>query len=676
MKLIFCLFFLSIPFSCALQLSEIMSYPADGNEWIELYSNEDMNITGLEITDNLNTDQIVCCNADPCSYHVSENKTFLILDQDTSMNTSATHFCVDDDSIGNGLGNNEDKIILRKDNIVLINFTYNLSMVKGKSYSFIDGWEISDPSPGIKNPSPLQDNLNENMPRESTPALAITPLIEKTTTNQEKTFFKVQNLAYPDSNQEINSIFTLTIHNITTKIHESKKNISFKSYTTATGSYMFMYPGNYTICGNITTETCFQLMVEDSFREKCNISLETSTDKTIYLKGEQIKITHSLRETHPYSIEYHAADLFGDVIKEKATTPNNNQKSFTPSFEEEEKAIIIFSELHAQCNNSNQNIKTENLVVIKGNRSAETFLKIVKSPDEASYGETFEVELSIKKGNTRKSAVKIAVNGASETTSLNVYSKEQEFSISVPIQMKECGGGGTFELVAEGLDNAVVKTIKVTEEPCNRKTKSTSSSSGTGSSFGYERVGTAAKKEYELISFTKQLIDEHSSFVRISNIDASPHNYSIWSYIYDGSRSLSGEREANKKEVMLSPGQSRSIELKTNILDRTSTSPKLKIKILREDRKIPHEFTEDLSYDDSNHSTEIGLESSTFELNEAEVFEEQQAENIEPKNEPAGNKLTGEVIYDLNSKQKSIIPFLIIICITLIAIGIIKYNSQ
>ncbi|MCM2325548.1 MAG: lamin tail domain-containing protein [Candidatus Woesearchaeota archaeon] len=674
MKLIFYIFLLLIPFSCALQLSEIMPYPEDGNEWIELYSKEDINITGLEITDNLNTDQIICCNDDPCDYHVSKNTTFLILDQDTSMNTSAVHFCVDDNSIGNSLGNNEDRLIFKKDNIALINFSYNLTLPKGKSYSFTDRWEISDPSPGIRNLNQQQNKPNETVPRETTSILAIIPLFEKTTTNQEQNFFKVQNMAYHDSGQETNAIFTLTIHNITTKMHESKKNISFKSYTTATGSYMFTYPGNYTICGNITTETCFNLMVEDSFSERCNVSLETSTDKSIYLKGEQIKITHNLRETYPYSIEYHAEDLFGEVIKEKATTTNNNQKSFTPTFEEDEKAIIIFSELHAQCNNSNKDTKTENLIVVKGNKSTETFLKIVKSPEEASYGETFEAELSIRKGDTRKSAVKITVNGASETTSLNVYSKEQEFSISVPIRMKECGEGGTFELVAEGLDNAVAKTIKIKEEPCNKKTKSTSSSSGSGSSFGYERVGTAAKKEYELISFTKELIDEHNSIVRISNTDASSHNYSIWSYIYDGSRSLSGEREANKKELTLNPGQSKSIELKTKVLDKTSTSPKLKIRILREDRKTPHEFTEDLSYGGSNHPTEIETEEATFESNEA--FEEQQTENIEPKNKSIGNELTGEVVYDSNSKQKSIIPFLIIICITLIAIGIIKYNSQ
>ncbi len=98
-------------------ITEIMYDPPDGNEWIELYNptSTPLNLTGWKLTDNKNTDSILSCSLllPPQSYA-------LLTDQDTTLYSSALYnssslnsstilkLCVDDNSLGNGLGDSED----------------------------------------------------------------------------------------------------------------------------------------------------------------------------------------------------------------------------------------------------------------------------------------------------------------------------------------------------------------------------------------------------------------------------------------------------------------------------------------------------------------------------------------------------------------------------------------
>ena len=112
-------------------INEIMYDPGDGNEWIELYNggNLSINLQSWTLTDNQNKDELVCCNFDQnCSLIIPPNNYALITDQDTSLyNTSfynytlttAIRICVDDNSIGNGLGNDGDNINLSNGTVSL-----------------------------------------------------------------------------------------------------------------------------------------------------------------------------------------------------------------------------------------------------------------------------------------------------------------------------------------------------------------------------------------------------------------------------------------------------------------------------------------------------------------------------------------------------------------------------
>ena len=143
--------------SADLIMSEIMFNPDNGNEWVELFvsGNTTYNISQLTLTDNLHTDNIVCCGFDVnCSYVLPENSFIIIFDQDTTINTSNLSYfcCVDDNAIGNGLGNSKDQIILSENSTVLVNFSYSTSVDKGNSLSLINGtWIETTPTIGKEN---------------------------------------------------------------------------------------------------------------------------------------------------------------------------------------------------------------------------------------------------------------------------------------------------------------------------------------------------------------------------------------------------------------------------------------------------------------------------------------------------------------------------------------------
>ncbi|MBS3802758.1 MAG: lamin tail domain-containing protein, partial [Candidatus Thermoplasmatota archaeon] len=106
----------SIASSCL--INEVMVNPIESdnsNEWIELYNptNKTINLSGWKLSDNYATDELLPANTSIQPLFPSQ--TFvLITDQDTTLtipvdeNDSVIHFMVDDNSIGNGLGNTDD----------------------------------------------------------------------------------------------------------------------------------------------------------------------------------------------------------------------------------------------------------------------------------------------------------------------------------------------------------------------------------------------------------------------------------------------------------------------------------------------------------------------------------------------------------------------------------------
>ena len=169
------LLFLAELVSSQLILTEIMANPDSGDEWLEFYAQEDFSLDGTQISDNYQTDDVVCCNQSTCNMSVRKGEYFLITNMENTVYadffyghltgknqtaeaentinfTTPKMFCVDDKSIGNGLGNTEDIITLAQGEETFLEFYYEVSFPKGISYSYFNKtWNFSMPSPWKEN---------------------------------------------------------------------------------------------------------------------------------------------------------------------------------------------------------------------------------------------------------------------------------------------------------------------------------------------------------------------------------------------------------------------------------------------------------------------------------------------------------------------------------------------
>lgn len=133
-----------LPSANALRINEIMYNPIEDDryfEWIELFTNESFDFSNATISDSAYTDEIVCCKN-----NCSMNRTgyILIVDKDSLTNFSDP-LCVDDNSIGNSLGNTADNLTLRKGNLTVF-VSYNNSLADGNNHSlewFNGSWHES-----------------------------------------------------------------------------------------------------------------------------------------------------------------------------------------------------------------------------------------------------------------------------------------------------------------------------------------------------------------------------------------------------------------------------------------------------------------------------------------------------------------------------------------------------
>lgn len=661
-----------------IELSEIMINPLDGNEWIEFYVFENFNMQNLSLQDNLQTDEIVCCNNHNCNFTLVKDSYFLLFDQDTSMNLTSNYFCVDDNSIGNGLGNSNDKILLRQDSQLLLNFSYSNPTSKGMTISVIDGGLVETKA------TPWSQNIISNFDFVNDVDINLISLIDDNIfTQSEYKLFRIENLNYPLFNEQINISFYYNISFNGNIISEEIIYPTFKSYTTTkTGIFYSEIPGLYTICGDILESSindnnifnnnyCMNITVINSSSNSCNISFRVVLDDKIVNNGEKVYFDFELdNNEYAFEIEYYISDLYGNILKNKVITKNTNKKSFTPNIKELDRIYILNSKLlNIACNNTFENQTLKNTILIKGNQNQEEIIselsnelsiELVRPPLSNSYkfGEFVNIKLDVIKGNSKKSSIKLKVKNSriiSEEISLNVYGQNMHSSFVVPIKLKDnCDAKfkeGSYELIVEGLDNEIKKTIVVENnfDNCKIETKKSNNI------------------EYLLIYYPNQTIQYKDNFLifKIENSDEIQHNYSIWSYLYLGFASYSGEREKNKFQIKLNPNEIMYVKLQNKLEKQPNKDIKLKIKILKDDRVTPFEITKDIWFLNVTYSQDIPkkifLEESLQTVNSTSSI----------KNKT--NKITGKVVYEsTNVKLKNNLLYFVILIVLLGIFSLIK----
>ena len=296
-------------------------------------------------------------------------------------------------------------------------------------------------------------------------------------------------------------------------------------------------------------------------------------------------------------------DLFGNIIKEynpwtnDSSTYQKTSSEYSPSLEEG-KIYIITANLETQCNDTNtENNIDQKTITIKGSSGGNSSSVIIGNiydlgqDDIAKFGQTIRIKLNIYKGDTTKEVVTAWVenedNTISKQSKADIYTKFSEQEVTIPIQLKpNCDfkyEDGTYKIKVEGLNAYAEKEIKVegiTDDLCETK-------------LVYKEP-SEAKFYYELIDWPLEIENdkEFEIKVKIDNNDDIDREIDIWSYIYRGSKSYSGERELNLKHLTLKRGASKEIILKHVVREAEPGDYSLMVKIIKDNQATYKKITQ------------------------------------------------------------------------------------
>ncbi|MBI1969945.1 hypothetical protein HYS48_04590 [Candidatus Woesearchaeota archaeon] len=411
-------------------------------------------------------------------------------------------------------------------------------------------------------------------------------------------------------------------------------------------------------------------------KQDCTIHLSVQTDKLVYLNEEQVKILFDVTdESMPYSIEYWVEDLRGIIVKEKRNTSNTNAKYFTPEITESDKALQAKGKLYSECNNAGrreaESIFTvlNNATQIKNSTSFIVIKEILLEENSTAFGKQFEILLEIYKGDTRKSVVEVFVvnqdkQKVSDVSKFSAREKFTVYEISLPMQMKQGCNEGQHTLLAKGLDGIQEMPIFVEKgENCERTEKSEAVKEKQEE---MEKPDTSPSLLRLVEGPSQAMVGKpFSVVVAIENPSDEARNFIVWSYIYRGSKSYSGEREGNKQETRVEAKSREEVELWNTVKDAKDGIYKIKVRALQERRKTPLEITNDISL------------SRPEELQEEEIPALQKAGEAEQENQVKVIPLepvTGSIVLEskTNKLKRHMLLILLGLCFLTIVVLVMR----
>lgn len=674
-------------------INEIMYNPSgsdDGHEWIEIYSNESINISGWKFYEAGTNHGLTLING---SWVI--NGYAIIADEwDTFLsdypNFNGTLF---DSSFS--LKNSGEYLALKNGSNIVdeVNYSTDMANGNGKSLERFDyGWNESSVMGG----SPGKQNNDSIIEQAQNKGLKLTIYIKDpayvgiTYTS----LFKIENL---DHITGITDHINLTIgYNITSNNSLIKQDtISIEDLnlrkTSNTGLFVPIVSGNYTITGWIINSTVNDsnsiddidfktISVIDTSKIPCNITINITTNQTIFTEGNKIYFYNNLNdETFPFKIEYWIEDFFGNIYKNKLNTTYTTRRSWKTKIIEQDRVLFIKSIVYPLCNDSNTTDNSaEKMFIVKSSSSdstesdKESSLEITEVDEKVKFGEVVDVKVKIYKGNTNRYSIKLYVEGngkkVSETTKIHMYDKYSSYNGQLSIQLNpNCNlklENGKYDVVLEGLGEEDEKGIKIEgikTSLCGKSSTKTSSASSSSKKF-----------DYRLIDYPKKISSsqEFDIKVEIQNNDDKDSEVDIWSYVYRGPKSYSGDRQQNKKHITIDADSSEIITLTNKVSGLEDGDYKLKVVINKDNQKTNKEIIEEISVSgSSSYSTKCpSVEYSPnfgnpIILAEYNIFNQLLCtDNIHYK----------QIIYESkNEKIKKLIPYFIITLTTLLSIILI-----
>ncbi len=421
----------------AMHISEVM-YNPEGNdnnrEFVEIYLDNNQSLVNWSIGDSSSNDTLEPLFLTDSSYALVVEEGYDYENSDVSYYSAGA-------TIGNNLNNDFDKVYLYDTSGSLVDsmsYDGTLANNDGMSMELFNGsWYESlaiGGTPGRKNSvyeyfSTLSGNESAN--------------VSNTTADEECNETIIQ---HNETNESISN--------------ESVQEENQTSQTNAT-------EGN---------ETSYQQV-----KGSCNISISITSGKLIYDDGEKIPYRISLNnDSYPYIIEYWAEDMQGNVVKSPYNTTNMNQRAWTPDCGKGSAFLIKARIAEVGCNDtSNLDNRAEMPIVVRcpaSRKDEEQYHESISieginlgSDNSAKFGESIRVKLYITKGSTSKTAIDMYAEGAdgkvSETTSMNIDSKNSETAVTIPLLIKpDCDDEldeGEYTLVVSGLGVEDTKEFRI-----------------------------------------------------------------------------------------------------------------------------------------------------------------------------------------------------------------------
>jgi len=404
----------------------------------------------------------------------------------------------------------------------------------------------------------------------------------------------------------------------------------------------------------ILAKTVFENSSEFSFRIRASKIIGTKTNFTLRAKIEDLN-GKLIREYRPFT--------------NQSITRQRTSSEFTPRLGEG-KSFFMGSNVTTQCNDTNMdnNFDTR-LITIKGKPLREdSSIDIEKVFDlgtdkKAKFGQIIRIKLNAYKGNTNKKSIAVWIEDdkrdkLSKQSKTNLELKYTNYSLTLPIQIKpncdEYFDNDDYIIIARGLDSEDEEEVEIedlTDSMCDVKV--IESKPFSSKKFKFDIQDFDEKIEIGKEFNTKIILDNNN------DVDMP---IKVWSYVYRGSKSYSGDREDNLQELVLSANSLQVIELNNMVEDAQPGKYKFKVLINKNNQKTNNQITK-----------EVIINNKLIKNNIKDV----QSEEIIDNN---GNLITannalmnnyGLVYESTTEKAKSLVPIFLIILSILINIVLI-----
>ncbi|MBI2669361.1 lamin tail domain-containing protein [Candidatus Woesearchaeota archaeon] len=711
----------------ALDITEVMYNPSDGDEWIEIHNEKNVSIdlTAWKLSDTATTDEIKCCGTAACSLQISPFQYLVIADQDSTLNVS--HLCVDDNSIGNGLGNTGDTINLSNGTVQII-FVYNpglgangnnKSLEKNKKGEWKESLAVGG-TPGKQN-SNYEASYDFSL-------LEITEIMPDPFGNDDDMkpggeWVELYNHgsaplvldglylydSYDDHELKITDVNTFNgtllcgkCYTVVYRDGDSDfglNNDADDRVRLATG-----YPlSGHTIFRDVSFVQSTEGMSWNIFDGQWFRSAPTPGAVNVYTGGCDWELSVEMNDSLSNSSEFSVAvqrrygipqimtvrglieDYFGIPIKEYAPWTNeaittSSRKSYSPHLAEGVYQLRFWISNLSCTDDDFQNNNLSRLFAINPRyNQKQSTLSIEKvylgNDNQAEWGDQISARVNVYKGDETKQELQLYAEKdggkASKTTAVNLADKYQYYTLTLPLQLEpNCDGK-----IAEGKADIMVEAFGLKAQQ----------------SFTIHGIDKNVCKEIEVEKKSKSKAKESIQFLdlpasiqpgqilrlkaQIHNPDDIAHRYAMYAYLYRGSKCYScadSARNESRQIVTVQPQEARVVDflLKTDgKMDDGEYHLKLKYK--KDELKTEKEVISSI-YIQKENQTVQQLDANLPTLTGQE--EEKELPLFSEKKQRY-NGSRGITVYETTDERaKGLLPYILLMTLGLLIFVLLKKN--